>query len=145
MIANNRVLLDREDAPFLARYYLSIVGSGYVRCTQLGAKNRGKSEYLHRLIVSAPLGVEVDHINRNKLDNRRNNLRLVNRAQNALNITAKNYWYNKKRNRYITEFLIGGKRERKWFRREEDALNYASTRRAEILSQLPRTTKQVKK
>jgi hypothetical protein len=40
---------------------------------------------MHRQITSAPPGLVVDHINHNGLDNRKDNLRLCTRAQNALN------------------------------------------------------------
>lgn len=43
---------------------------------------------LHRQILNAPKGSLVDHINRDPLDNRRCNLRLVNYHQNALNRAA---------------------------------------------------------
>jgi hypothetical protein len=44
-----------------------------------------RSIYLHRWLLDAPDGVEVDHRNGNGLDNRRENLRLCTRAQNARN------------------------------------------------------------
>lgn len=40
---------------------------------------------MHRLILNAPPGIEVDHINRNTLDNRRINLRLCSTKQNLFN------------------------------------------------------------
>lgn len=40
---------------------------------------------LHRVITEALSGVEVDHVNRNRLDNRRRNLRFATRAENARN------------------------------------------------------------
>lgn len=41
---------------------------------------------MHRELTGAQSGVDVDHINGNKLDNRRANLRLVTRSQNMRNI-----------------------------------------------------------
>jgi hypothetical protein len=41
--------------------------------------------YLHRLIVEAPAGAFVDHIDRNTKDNRRLNLRLATCSQNSMN------------------------------------------------------------
>lgn len=49
----------------------------------------GKKTYMHRQIIEAPAGVDVDHINGDKLDNRRSNLRLATRAQNMYNTTPR--------------------------------------------------------
>ena len=45
----------------------------------------GKATYMHRLIMGAKAGDEVDHINGDGLDNRRANLRFVTRSQNNIN------------------------------------------------------------
>lgn len=41
---------------------------------------------LHRLLLDAPKGLEVDHINGDGLDNRRCNLRIATKTQNRQNI-----------------------------------------------------------
>lgn len=43
--------------------------------------------YLHRIVANAPQGYEVDHIDRNTLNNRRDNLRICTRQENSRNKT----------------------------------------------------------
>ena len=43
----------------------------------------GKTIYLHKLCLPSPNGLEVDHRNHNKLDNRLENMRLATRQQNG--------------------------------------------------------------
>lgn len=72
----------------------------------------------HRLVMNAPEGLEVDHINHNTLDNRRENLRLVthivnmaNRSRLSNNKTGKNgvYW-SEKYKRYGAQMAVNGKK-----------------------------------
>lgn len=46
---------------------------------------REGSVFLHRLINGTPTGFQTDHMNHNKLDNRRKNLRTVTNQQNHFN------------------------------------------------------------
>lgn len=56
------------------------VTRGYVRTTI-----NGKSVYFHKLVLGAEDDVEVDHINLNRFDNRRQNLRSASHAENQRN------------------------------------------------------------
>lgn len=49
----------------------------------------GRTIYMHRLILGARPGEEIDHVNANGLDNRRKNLRRCTRSQNNVNIHKK--------------------------------------------------------
>jgi hypothetical protein len=55
--------------------------SGYV-----ATKFKEKFTVMHRLILSPPAGFDVDHRNGDKLDNRRCNLRIAKKEQNAANV-----------------------------------------------------------
>lgn len=44
-----------------------------------------KTVYMHRLIIDAPSGTSVDHVNGDGLDNRRSNLRLATGSQQSAN------------------------------------------------------------
>jgi hypothetical protein len=54
--------------------------AGYIE----GRVNRHKIK-LHRFIINCPKELEVDHINHDKSDNRKCNLRIVTRSQNNMN------------------------------------------------------------
>lgn len=86
-------LIDPEFAPLVGQWQWharwSRGASWYARRTINLRDSSGKrvkySIYLHRLICPAPDGVLVDHINRDTLNNRRANLRVVSVTGNTLN------------------------------------------------------------
>jgi hypothetical protein len=84
------VLVDDRDYESLSQWKWSLFKGYPARCRKRLGVNRFVS--MHREIVDPPKGVEVDHINGNKLDNRRENLRLSTRSQNQINqgLTRKN-------------------------------------------------------
>lgn len=76
-----------------------IEGKHFCR-TSNGYANSRKHGYLHRMIMKPEKGFVVDHINRNKLDNRRSNLRVITNASNLVNTKAKGYYWHKKARKY---------------------------------------------
>lgn len=78
----------------------------------------GKNIYMQRLIMgSPPQGHVTDHINRNRLDNRRENLRWVSYAQNSHNhkLSASNTTgyigvsWHKRKNKFTASIKVNGK------------------------------------
>ena len=59
---------------------------------------KGKMQKMHRLILKAKKGQEVDHINRNGMDNRRSNIRICTRSENLIN---RGIFKNKTTSRYF--------------------------------------------
>lgn len=80
LIGTDRVQVDKEDYPVLRRFTWAKQSEGYYR-TSMG----NFYLYLHRLIMGAQTHLYVDHINRNKKDNRKKNLRIVTNSQNQFN------------------------------------------------------------
>lgn len=64
-------------------------GKLFYAVSQRSRTEGGKAIRMHRLILNAPPGSEVDHINGDGLDNRRINLRFCTRSQNLQNMRRK--------------------------------------------------------
>lgn len=79
-------LVDDVDFEWLNQWKWCMQSSGYAcRFDYSEGSNPGKMILMHRLLLKPSEGLVVDHINRDKLDNRRDNLRIVSHSQNHLN------------------------------------------------------------
>lgn len=79
----NFALISPEDYDLVASYtWWFSTGYAYTKIDD-------KVISMHRLILGASKPFEVDHINRNRLDNRRENLRLASHQQNMMNANYK--------------------------------------------------------
>lgn len=74
--SNAEMICDIEDWEQLKDYYWYLETTGYARSV---------AGHAHQLIQKSEYPLVTDHINRNKLDNRKTNLRSVTRRENALN------------------------------------------------------------
>ncbi len=82
-------LVDDEDFERLNKLRWFYSDGGYAHTSVFMGKVEGKYKTnhirMHRFINNTPDGFITDHINGDKLDNRKENLRTVNKSQNARN------------------------------------------------------------
>lgn len=103
-------------ASFKPRYNFGAGAYMAVRNKKINGKVRYYS--MHRVIMGAESGDEVDHINGNTLDNRRENLRLVSRSQNNMNKRKqsnnksgyKGVYQNKTSGRWVAQIIVRKKK-----------------------------------
>jgi len=110
------VLLSDEDA-HLKNYTWRVNNHGYVQRHRKVNGEWSSFALIHREVMGLTYGdgLSVDHINHDKLDNRRENLRVVTRAQNNQN-REKGYgsskWrgvsWNKGEGRWVAKAMIAG-------------------------------------
>lgn len=112
-----------------------------------GAENNGSTHIyaatklrMHRLIVDAPPGTMVDHINGDTLDNRRCNLRICTNAQNQQNTQSrggssryKGVSFNKKYGKWLGAFMFEGRHYYcGYWETEDDAARAVDKKRGEV-------------
>lgn len=117
-------LVDDEDYEFLNQFkWCAHKAPGYdvyyavrTHCCEIkDGKRINKRIAMHRLIMDAPKGLEVDHINRVGTDNRKSNLRIVTRRQNSHNTPKrgtskyKGVWWNKSAKKWQSQTQINNK------------------------------------
>lgn len=94
---NKRTIVDNDIFDYLNQWGWYIGAGGYA----IRKKNH-KVIHMHRVINKTEDGFMTDHINHNRLDNRRSNLRSCTRAQNMQNCRSwttsghKGVYWNKK-------------------------------------------------
>lgn len=79
------ILVDLKDWYRLMRYAWTLSPPNTVGARYARTNINGKTTRLASMVLSLPPGYQPDHINRNTLDNRKENLRIATRSQNAIN------------------------------------------------------------
>ena len=109
-------IVDPMDEPKVSMhkwYAIKFRHTTYARATV-----SGKNTYMHRLLLAPQKGQEVDHVNKDGLDNRRQNIRVCTRAENMRNASIKNStgfrgaYHDPANNRYRAEIKVDGARIR---------------------------------
>lgn len=88
IITKNRteIIIDTDDITKVNKYTWRVNKNGYAITEFRKDINKTKRIQIHRLINNTPNGLSTDHINRNRLDNRKCNLRSCTSSQNAMNV-----------------------------------------------------------
>lgn len=109
VLENDTILYSPEDHDLISKYKWNVKG-GYALSTVGNYR-------MHRLIMIAETGVKVDHINSNKLDNHRENLRLANSQQNAQNVSKRTnttskflgVYYSNRQRKFVSNISVNNK------------------------------------
>lgn len=87
-------LVDDEDYESVSRYkwyaYQKASGTWYAERTETKDDGSKKGIPMHRFIMDVPPGLQVDHVDRDGLNNQRTNLRCASHRQNSQNRKVKN-------------------------------------------------------
>lgn len=89
---------------------------GYAKRMMTLPDGRRCNVFMHRVIAQTPEGMDTDHINGNKLDNRVENLRVCSRAENKHNIGListnksgyKGVSFNSHAGKWMAQILVNG-------------------------------------
>lgn len=85
------VMVDDEDYEMLSRYSWSYdTTRGYATAYLGGGRKNAIRKRMHQLLVDVPKGMQIDHIDRNKLNNQKDNLRICTYKQNNCNKDKQN-------------------------------------------------------
>lgn len=101
-------IVDDEDYEFLSKWKWHLDSTGYAVKNVKLSNNTRRMLLMHRLITLAHKDEQCDHINRNKLDNRKSNLRICTDAENKRNKSA----YSNNASGY--KGVSWNKRDEKW-------------------------------
>lgn len=93
----HQAIIDDEDYEYLNQFKWHFDGRYAARTIWNKETKKESKVYMHRIIIESDGNLKVDHINNNKLDNRKSNLRIVTDYENARNQSTQK---RKKSSRY---------------------------------------------
>lgn len=135
-ITGGIVQIDEVDLYLIKAYKWHVSDRGYAvwRGVRGGIK---KTIRMHRIIAKTPKGMITDHINHDKLDNRRSNLRICTQSDNMRNKRdqGKGYWFQRQNLNWVVE--VNGI-HRGTFTTEKEAKDFVALVRAGLAYKKPK-------
>lgn len=130
---NVEFLIDTEDVEYISKYHWCLNIRKYKdKIVKIYAINSKNKQLLHRYILNHNSKLEIDHMNRNTLDNRKSNLKISTHPENMQNRKSHsnnstgidNVHYDTNRNKYVGQVRKDNKSYSKRFLNIEDAQAY---------------------
>ena len=115
MSSGQRVLVDPDVYLWASLFCWSAAGGNGKPGRYAARRSGGRIVYLHRLVMVAPPRVQVDHVNGDTFDCRRDTLRLVTHQQNIQNrrgpnrnssTGVRNVSYDKSKRLYVVSLMV---------------------------------------
>lgn len=112
-------LVDEDDFAGLSSFSWCLHKDGYAIRYATTSYKKQTAILMHRFLCGDPENMEIDHINGNRLDNRRSNLRIVTKQQNQWNASGKRnsssrhkgVWFHKRSGKWESAITINGKQK----------------------------------
>lgn len=112
-------LVDDEDYGFLMQWKWCCDSKGYAMRTTKRSETKTQARtvvFMHRAILKAEKGTQVDHKSGDTLDNRKSNLRVATHSDNMRNRKLqknnktgfKGVWFNSRRQKFVATIKING-------------------------------------
>jgi len=141
-------LIDDEDWDLVCGYSWYYFHDDHNEYAKAREPKTRREVRMHRLIMDAPRGVQVDHWNGNGLDNQRHNLRLCTNGQNRQNSSKSSKaafrykgvsWHDKGHSRIQASIKFNGKTiPLGYYDREEDAARAYDAKARELFGEFAR-------
>jgi hypothetical protein len=137
------VIVDSEDVERLVRFgRIGVTSQGYPTFSKRDENNIPRRIYLHRLVLGYEGSNMVDHINGNRADCRKSNLRVVTHKQNCQNLHGlnganksgyRNVIWSNANNCWIVALCVDGKRITKHLHSKEKAIELSKVLRRKYM------------
>ncbi len=133
--------VDDDDVPVLRRHRWQVVKARISRSPYAMTRIDGKTVYMHRLLLAAPSGTQVDHKDLDGLNNTRANLRLATRSDQKGNSQIptsntsgfKGVYRDTKGNRWRAQIHVGGTTRRLGSHRTPESAAHSYDEAARLL------------